>query len=119
MSGEGEERNSIREEKRRRRLKNLSHSSSENDVGCRNVALTLGRSNVPEFICDSSSESDVSAGAFRGRFAVKDDRTVAFLMERVAFMLSDAAGTSEAWREGEGSRAVISRNDSETKTLPR
>ena len=92
MSEEGEERNSSREEKRRRRLENLSHSSSENDVGCRNVALTRGRSNVAEFICDSSSESDVSAGAFRGRFAVKDDRTVAFPMVRVAFTLSEATG---------------------------
>ena len=92
MSEEGEERISIREEKRRRRLENLPHSSSENDVGCRNVALTLGRSNVAEFICDSSSESDVSAGAFRGRFAVKYDRTVAFPVGRVAFTPSEAAG---------------------------
>ena len=71
MFEEGEERNSIREEKRRRRVENLPHSSSENDVGCRNVALTLGRSNVAEFLCDSSSESDGSAGAIRSQIAVK------------------------------------------------
>ena len=96
MSEEGEERISIRDEKRRRRLENLPHSSSENDVGCRHVALTLGRSNVAEFICDSSSESDVSAGAFRGRFAVQYDRNVAFPVVRVAFVLSEAAGFSVA-----------------------
>ena len=96
MSEEGEERNSSREAKRRRRLENLPHSSSENDVGCRNVALTLGRSNAAEFICDSSSESNVCAGAFRGRFTVKYFRTVAFPMVRIAFTLSDAAGTWEA-----------------------
>ena len=77
-------------------MENLSHSSSENNVACRNVALTLGRNNVAEFICDSSSESDVCAGAFRGRFAVKENRNVAFRMVRVAFSLSDAAGSSEA-----------------------
>ena len=73
-------------------MENLSHSSSENDVGCRNLALTLGRSNLSELLCDSSSESYVSAGAFRGRFAVKYDRTVAFPVGRVAFTLSEAAG---------------------------
>ena len=83
MSEEGGERNWIREEKRRRRLENLPHSSSENDVGCRNVALTLGRSNVSEFLCDSSSESYVSAGAFRGRFTAKYFRSVAFPKVRV------------------------------------
>ena len=57
-----------------------------------NVALSLGRSNVAEFLCDSSSESDVSAGAFRGRFAVKYDRNVAFPVGRVAFRLSEAGG---------------------------
>ena len=61
-------------------------------MGFQNVALTLGRSNVAEFLCDSSSESDVSAGAFRGRFAVKYDRNVAFPVGRVAFRLSEAAG---------------------------
>ena len=77
-------------------MENLSHSLSENDVGCRNLALTLGRSNVAEFICDFSSESDVSAGAFRGRFTVKYFRTVAFPMVRVAFRLSEATGVSGA-----------------------
>ena len=119
MSEEGEERNSNREEKRRRRLENLPHSSSENDVGCRNVALTVGRSNVAAFICDSSSESDVSAGAFRGSFTSKYFRTVAFPMVRVAFRLSEATGVQGAAREGAGSRALVSRNDSVSKTLPR
>ena len=96
MSEEGEERISSREEKRRRRLKKLPHSSSENDVAFENVALTLGRSNAAEFLCDSSSESDVSAGAFRGRFTVKYFRTVAFPMVRVAFRLSEATRTSVA-----------------------
>ena len=100
-------------------MENLSNSSSENTVACRNVALTLGRSNVSEFLCDSSSESDVSAGAFRRRFAVKDDRTVAFPMVRVTFMVSDATRVQGAAREGEGSRALASRNDSVSKTLPR
>ena len=61
-----------------------------------NVALTVGRSNVAEFLCDSSSESDVSAGAFRGRFAVQYDRNVAFPVVRVAFVMSEAAGVSVA-----------------------
>ena len=74
-------------------MENLSHSSSENNVACRNVALTLGRSNLSEFLCDSSSESNVCAGAFRGCFTLKCNRTVAFPMVRIAFMLSDATGT--------------------------
>ena len=77
-------------------MENLPHSSRENDVGFQNVALTLGRSNLSEFLCDSSSESYVSAGAFRGRFAVLYDRTVAFPMVRVAFRLREATGTSVA-----------------------
>ena len=71
-------------------MENLSHSSSENNVACRNVALTLGRSNLFDFVFDSSHENDVSAGAFRGRFAVKAERNVAFPMARVAFTLSEA-----------------------------
>ena len=73
-------------------MENLPHSSSENDVGFQNVALTLGRSNLSQFLCYLSSESDVSAGAFRGRFAVLHDRNVAFPVGRVAFRLSEAAG---------------------------
>ena len=73
-------------------MENLPHSSGEDDVAFENVALSLGRSNVAVFLCDSSSESDVSAGAFRGRFAAKEDRTVAFPMVRVAFTLSEARG---------------------------
>ena len=96
MSEEGEERNSSREEKRMRRMENLPHSSSENDVGCRNVALTLGRSNLSEFLCDSSNESNVCAGAFGGCFAVTYHRTVAFPVVRIAFVPSDARGTSVA-----------------------
>ena len=74
-------------------MENLSHSSSENTVACRNVALTLGLSNLSEFLCDSSSESNVSAGAFHGCFTMKYDRNVAFQMVRIAFMLRDARGT--------------------------
>ena len=71
-------------------MENLSHSSSENNVACRNVALTLGRSNLSEFLCDSSSESNVCVGAFRGCFTVIYDRSVAFQMGRIAFTLSYA-----------------------------
>ena len=74
-------------------MENLSHSSSENNVACRNVALTLGRSNLFEFLCDSSSESNVCAGAFQGCFTMKYDRNVAFTMVRIACMLRDARGT--------------------------
>ena len=77
-------------------MENLPHSSSENDVACRNVALSLGRSNLSEFLCDSSSESDVCAGAFGGCFAVTYHRTVAFPVVRIAFVPSDARGTSVA-----------------------
>ena len=87
---------STTDENRRPRIENLSHSSSENNVACRNVALTLGRSNLSEFLCDSSSESNVCAGAFRGCFTVKYDRSVAFPMVRVTFRLSEATGTSVA-----------------------
>ena len=48
---------------------------------------------MAEFLCDSSSESDVSAGAFGGRFTMKYFRTVAFPVVRVAFVLSDARET--------------------------
>ena len=90
MFEEGEERISNREEKRRRRLENLPHSSSDNDVACRNLALTLGRSNLSEFLCDSLNESNVCAGAFGGRFTLQVVIHVAFPMVRVAFTLSDA-----------------------------
>ena len=59
-------------------MENLSHSLSENNVACRNVALTLGRSNLSDFVFDSSHENDVCAGAFRGRFAVNVEGNVAF-----------------------------------------
>ena len=52
-------------------MENPPHSSSENDVGFQNVAFTLGRSNLTQFLCYLSSESDVSAGAIRGQIAVK------------------------------------------------
>ena len=42
---------------------------------------------------------------------------VDFLMEIIAFMLSDARGTSVASREGEGSRALLFQTDSVSKTL--
>ena len=51
-------------------MENLPHSSSENDVGFQNVAFTLGRSNLTQFLCHLSSESDACAGAFGGSFAV-------------------------------------------------
>ena len=73
-------------------MENPPHSSSENDVGFQNVAFTLGRSTLTQFLCYLSSESDVSASAFRGRFAVLYDRNVAFPVGRVAFRLSEAAG---------------------------
>ena len=52
-------------------MENLPHSSGENDVAFENVALTLGRSNLPQFLCHLSSESDACAGAFRGQIAVR------------------------------------------------
>ena len=60
-----------------------------------------------ENLLDSSIENNVSAGAFQGCFTVKFERNVAFPMVRIAFMLSDATGTSVASREGEGSRALV------------
>ena len=71
-------------------MENLSHSSSENNVACRTVALTVGRSNLFDFLFDSLSENDVSAGAFRGRFAVSVEGNVAFPLVGVTFTLSDA-----------------------------
>ena len=70
-------------------MENMSHPSSENNVACRNVALTLGRSNLLEFLCDSSSESNVSAGAFQGCFTMKYDRNVAFPIVIIAFLLRE------------------------------
>ena len=77
-------------------MENLPHSSGENDVAFENVAVTLGRSNLPQFLCHLSSESDACAGAFGGSFAVAYHKTVAFPMVRVAFRLSEATGTSVA-----------------------
>ena len=88
-------------------MENLSHSSSENTVACRNVAFTVGRNNLSQFLFDSLSEKDSCAGAFEGSFTLKLERNVAFPMVRIAFMLSDATGTSVASREGEGSRALL------------
>ena len=48
---------------------------------------------------------------------MKVERNVDFLMEIIAFTLSDARGTSVASREGEGSRALVFSNDSVSKTL--
>ena len=62
---------------------------------------------MSEFLFDSSSENEISAGAFQGCFAVKFERHVAFLIVRIAVMLSDATGTFVASREGEGSRALV------------
>ena len=66
---------------------------------------------------DSLSENDVSGGAFRGCFTVKFERNVDFLIEIIAFMLSDARGTFVATREGARSRALVCSNDSVSKTL--
>ena len=74
-------------------MENLPHSSSENDVAFENVALTLGRSNLSEFFCDSSSESNVCAGAFHCAVTMKFGRNVAFPIEIIAFMLSEAKVT--------------------------
>ena len=71
-----------------------------------------------ENLFDSSIEKNVSGGAFQGCFTMKFERNVAFPMVGIAFMLSDATGTCVASREGEGSRALVSQNDSDTKTLP-
>ena len=49
---------------------------------------------------------------------MKFERNVAFSMVRIAFMLSDATGTSVASREGEGSRALLFENEFVSKTLP-
>ena len=48
---------------------------------------------------------------------MKVERNVDFVIEIIAFMLSDARGTFVASREGEGSRALVFSNDSVTKTL--
>ena len=60
-----------------------------------------------ENLIDSSIENNVSAGAVEGCFAVKFERNIAFPMVRIAFMLSEATGTSVAPRECEGSRALL------------
>ena len=83
----------------------------------REVGLSLARRPRLENLVDSSIENNVSAGAFQCCFTVKFERNVAFPMVRIAFMLSDATGTCVASREGEGSRALVSSNDSVTKTL--
>ena len=59
----------------------------------------------------------MSAGAFRCCFTVKVERNVYFVIEIIAFTLSDARGTSVASREGARSRALVFSNDSVTKTL--
>ena len=73
----------------------------------REVGLSLGRRPRIENLLDSSSESNVSAGAFQGCFTVKFERTVAFPIVRIASTLSDATGTSVASREGARSRALV------------
>ena len=45
------------------------------------------------------------------------ERNVDFLTEPIAFVVSDARGTSVASRGGEGSRAIEFSNDSVSKTL--
>ena len=70
-----------------------------------------------ENLLDSSIESNVSAGVFRGCFAVKVERNVDFLIEIIAFMLSDATRLYVAAREGARSRALVFSEDSVSKTL--
>ena len=48
---------------------------------------------------------------------MKFERNVDFLLEIIAFMLSDARGTSVASREGARSRALVFSNDFVSKTL--
>ena len=70
-----------------------------------------------ENLLDSSSENNVSAGAFERSVTVKFQRNVAFPKEIIAFMLSEATVTSVASREGKGSRASSFEVHSVTKTL--
>ena len=49
-----------------------------------------------ENLGESSHENDISAGAFRGRFTVKLERNVAFLMEIIVFLERDTRETSVA-----------------------
>ena len=70
-----------------------------------------------ENLLDSSIENNVDAGAVQCCVTVKFEINVAFLMEIIAFMLSDARGTSVATREGARSRAIVLSIDSVTKTL--
>ena len=60
-----------------------------------------------EFLLESSHENGICAGAFEGSFTMKFESNVAFPMVRIAFLASDARGTSVASREGEGSRALV------------
>ena len=48
---------------------------------------------------------------------MKFERNLNFLIEIIAFVLSDARGTFLASREGARSRALVFSNDSGTKTL--
>ena len=48
---------------------------------------------------------------------MKVERNVVFIKEILAFMLSDARGTSVASRGGAGSRAPVFSNDTVSKTL--
>ena len=70
-----------------------------------------------EFLLESSHENASCAGAFGGSFAMKSERNVAFPVVRIASMPGEARESFVAWREGEGSRALVFENDSGTKTL--
>ena len=73
----------------------------------REFGLSLARRPRIENLGESSHENDICVGAFESCFTMKFERNVAFPMVRIAFMLSDATGTSVASREGEGSRALV------------
>ena len=83
----------------------------------REVGLSLARKPRLENILYSSSENNVSGGAFQGCFTMKFERNVAFAIVRIAFMVSRATRTSVASREGEGSRALVFSKDYVSKTL--
>ena len=70
-----------------------------------------------ENLSNSPSENNICAGAFHCAFTVKFERHVAFPIEIIAFMLSEATGTYVEPREGKGSRALFFEVDSVTKTL--
>ena len=70
-----------------------------------------------ENLSDSLSENNICAGAFRCAFTMKFERNVAFQMEIIDFMISEATATSVASREGKGAAPSSCIQSSVTKTL--